>query len=95
MLVVFAIALIPWNLLHHHKEAPSAPKEINCHHLSHLESHADNCLICNASFEKNYVQTHQLYSIFLSAKLLTGYNPVLKSCFTELRHTSLRGPPLI
>ncbi|WP_131538421.1 hypothetical protein [Pedobacter nototheniae] len=94
MLFVFAIALTPWSLIHHHDTVPVAPKEINCKHLTHVQAHAENCLICNAGFEKNYVQTHHLYKIFLSAKLFSQTEPVLKSFYTELKRTTLRGPPL-
>ncbi|KQR71770.1 hypothetical protein ASF92_00145 [Pedobacter sp. Leaf176] len=94
MLMVFTIALTPWNLLHQHQPVAAVTKEVNCKHLSHVQAHTENCLICNAGFEKNYVQTHQLYKIFLSAKIFSQANPVLKSFFTEIRRTSLRGPPL-
>ncbi|MGA9648078.1 hypothetical protein [Pedobacter sp.] len=94
MLMVFAIALTPWNLLHHHQPVPVITKEVNCKHLSHVQAHADNCLICNAGFEKNYVQTHHLYKIYLSAKTFSQVRPVLKSFYTEIKRTSLRGPPL-
>ena len=93
MLMVFTIALTPWNLLHHHQPIPVVTKEVNCKHLSHVQAHADNCLICNAGFEKNYVQTHHLYKIFLSAKIFSQAAPVLKSFYAELKRTSLRGPP--
>lgn len=93
MLLVFAIALTPWNITHHHVEVPII-KEKNCHHLSHVEAHADNCLICHAGFEKNYVKAHQTYKIYLSIKVLGLLEPVLKSAFTVLKHTSLRGPPM-
>ncbi|RNL49668.1 hypothetical protein [Pedobacter jejuensis] len=94
MLMVFAIALTPWNLLHKHQPIPVVKQEINCKHLSHVQAHADNCLICNAGFEKNYVHTHHLYKIFLSVKLFGQADPVLKSSYTEIKRTSLRGPPL-
>jgi len=93
MLIVFAIALTPWSVLHHHEEAPILEKEKNCHHVTHVSSHGDNCLICNASFEKNYIQTHHIYRIFLSAKLFGFTQPVLKSTYVKLLSTSLRGPP--
>jgi len=94
MLFVFAIALTPWSVLHHHAEIPIPKKEVNCHHVSHVEAHGDTCLICNASFEKNYVQTHHVYRIFLSVTILSQNEPVIKSSYTELLRTSLRGPPL-
>ncbi|WP_133248515.1 hypothetical protein [Pedobacter yonginense] len=94
MLMVFAIALTPWNLLHHHQTIPSVPKEVNCKHVSHVQAHADNCLICNAGFEKNYVQIHNIYKIFLSVKIFGQTEPVLKSAYTEIKRSCLRGPPL-
>jgi len=93
MLITFAIALTPWSVLHHHNEVPIPKKEVNCHHVSHVESHGDTCLICSASFEKNYVQTHHVYCIFLSAKIFNQKELVLTSSYVELLHTSLRGPP--
>ncbi len=94
MLMVFAIALTPWSVLHHHQEIPVVKQEVNCKHLSHVQAHGDNCLICNASFEKNYVQIHHIYRIFLSAKVFNQADPVLKSAYTEIKCTCLRGPPL-
>lgn len=95
MLLVFAIALTPWSVLHHHEDIPIPVKEKNCHHVTHVSSHGDNCLICNASFEKDYVQTHHIYRIFLSAQLLSFTQPVLKSTYVKLLSTALRGPPTI
>ena len=94
MLLVFAIALTPWSVLHHHPETLIPKKEVNCHHVTHVASHGDTCLICNASFEKNYLQVHHVYRIFLSVTILSGKDPVLKSSYSELLGTSLRGPPL-
>ncbi|RZJ63505.1 MAG: hypothetical protein EOO47_28475 [Flavobacterium sp.] len=94
MLIVFAIALTPWSVLHHHQEIPIPQKEINCHHVTHVQSHGDTCLICNASFEKDYVQTHHIYRIFLSAKLLSSIQPILKSSYIALISADLRGPPV-
>jgi hypothetical protein len=94
MLVVFAIALTPWSVLHHHEEIP-IKKEVNCKHLTHVEAHGDNCLICNASFEKNYVQVHHIYRIFLSARIFNRTEPTLKSAYVALKRTSLRGPPAV
>ena len=93
MLMVFAIALTPWNLLHHHQPVPVVLKEVNCKHVSHVQAHADNCLVCHAGFEKSYVQTHFLYKIFLSVKIFGQTEPVLKSAYAELKRSSLRGPP--
>ncbi len=95
MLMVFAIALTPWNIIHHHQQAPVTVKEVNCKHLSHVQAHADNCLICNAGFEKNYVHTAFLYKIYLSVKIFGQTEATLKSFYTEIKRTSLRGPPLV
>jgi len=93
MLVVFAIALTPWSVLHHHQELPIVKQEVNCKHVSHVQAHADTCLICNASFEKNYVQIHHIYRIFLSIKIFGQAEPVLKSSCAEIKRSCLRGPP--
>ncbi|AZI24568.1 hypothetical protein EA772_04115 [Pedobacter sp. G11] len=95
MLIVFAIALTPWSVLHHHQEIPIPKKEIHCHHVSHVQSHGDTCLICSASFEKDYVQVHHIYRIFLSAKLISPKQTILKSSYVELLSTGLRGPPMV
>ncbi|WP_316798943.1 hypothetical protein [Pedobacter frigidisoli] len=93
MLIVFAIALTPWSVLHHHDTLPVVSIEKNCKHISHVQAHGDTCLICNASFEKNYIQTHHIYRVFLSAKVLSKKEIVLKSTYTQLLRTCLRGPP--
>ncbi|WP_320462494.1 hypothetical protein [Pedobacter sp. CFBP9032] len=94
MLFAFAIALTPWSVLHHHQKIPIPKKEVNCHHVTHVEAHGDTCLICNASFEKNYVQTHNVYRIFLSVTISSQKESTLKSSYAKLLSTSLRGPPL-
>lgn len=94
MLIVFAVALTPWSVIHHHQPAPVIQKEANCKHVSHIQTHGDTCLICNASFEKNYVQVHQIYRVFLCAKVLLKKELAVKSIYTELLRTSLRGPPV-
>ncbi|MCX2573475.1 hypothetical protein [Pedobacter sandarakinus] len=93
MLFAFAIALTPWSVLHHHQEIPVSKKEINCHHVSHVQAQGDTCLICKASFEKNFVQIHHIYRIFLAAKIFNPKQPLLKSNYVNLLRTSLRGPP--
>jgi hypothetical protein len=94
MVVDFAIALTTWSVLHNHAPVPVVEKEVNCKHVSHLQAHGDTCLICNASFEKNYVSAHHIYRIFLCAKIFNPTEPTLKNAFTEVKRTSLRGPPL-
>jgi hypothetical protein len=94
MLIVFAFALTPWHLVHQHNKAVSTPKETNCHHISHVEIHTENCLICAFGFEKNYIQTHQLYTVFLSAKILNRVEPVITSSFVQIKRATLRGPPI-
>jgi len=93
MLVVFAIALTPWSVLHHHEPLPLIKNEKNCKHITHVKASAETCLICNASFEKNYVQTHNVYRVFLSAKIFNQTAPVLKSSFVQIKRCFLRGPP--
>lgn len=93
MLAVFAVALTPWNIVHLHKPLPPVVKEVNCKHLSHVEAHADNCLVCHASFEKNFIQTRINTRVFLSCTIFGKVEPILKSFFTEIKTTSLRGPP--
>ncbi|MBC7419026.1 MAG: hypothetical protein H7325_12850 [Pedobacter sp.] len=95
MLAVFAIALTPWSVLHHHQVVPEPPKEAHCTHLSHVQAHAADCLICKANFTKHYTSTHHIYKIFLSVKIFCPAEPVFPSSYTKLIQTSLRGPPVV
>lgn len=94
ILVVFAIALTPWSTFHHHEEQPTIKAEKHCTHDVHVKAQNETCLVCSAHFEKNYVSTHTLYKVFLSVKLFSRSNAILKRSFTDIIGTSLRGPPL-
>lgn len=95
MLAVFAIALTPWNVVHHHKIVPEPQKEAHCTHLSHVQAHGVDCLICKANFTKHYTSTHNTYKVYLSVKIFNPQEPVLPTFYTKLIQTSLRGPPLV
>ena len=42
MLIVFAIALTPWSVLHHHNPLPVVEKELNCKHVTHVQAHGEH-----------------------------------------------------
>lgn len=91
--MILVLALTPWNAFHNHRKVFSAPQEKNCHHISHVESHAEECLICSTGFEKNYVNTHKLYKVYLSTTIFGYFAPEIKSSFVNIKQTCLRGPP--
>lgn len=95
MLAVFAIALTPWSVLHHHDIVLDPPKEAHCTHLAHVQAHAADCLICKANFTKHYTSTHSIYKVFLSVKIFCRAEPVFTDYYTKLIRTCLRGPPIL
>ena len=95
MLAVFAIALTPWAAIHHHKVIPNPVKETHCTHLSHVQAHAADCLICKANFTNHYIASHNIYKVFLSVAIFCQAEAFLPSFYTELIQTSLRGPPVV
>ncbi|WP_196859442.1 hypothetical protein [Pedobacter sp. CAN_A7] len=94
LLLVFTIALTPWNALHHHPEVVVHQEvEKSCTHELHLSSHVDSCLVCEAHFVKDFVNSTATFQVFISTTSCLIVNPSLRSSYTELVHTSLRGPP--
>jgi hypothetical protein len=98
LLMVFTIALTPFNLFHHHHEAPEqkcyADGQTKCVHKEHLQNHADNCLICAAHFEKNYTVDYAYHWFFSTERPFTRTYKLLSGSYVELIGSSLRGPPL-
>mgnify|MGYP003515584643 CR=1 FL=1 len=97
MLLVFAIALTPWSMLHHHPQAEvvHVEKEEHCTHKLHLSKHVDNCLVCAAHFIKDFVNVTATFQIFLQLRATVKEIPTLSSSYAALRSTSLRGPPFV
>ena len=91
-LAVFSLAITPWSLFHHH-ETP-IPTEKNCNHTIHVKSSVPDCLVCNAHFEKNYLDNLYNYIVHLKIELLKRIFPVFDSLFVQAVSTALRGPPL-
>lgn len=93
MLGVFAIAIAPWGILHHHERIATITAEENCSHKLHVKTQQDTCVICAVHFEKNYTTAVASYRVYLGSILVTKLNPIIGSAFTALISTSLRGPP--
>ncbi len=68
LLVVFALAITPWAIFHHH-EAPVAT-ETNCGHTVHFKSSVPDCLVCQVHFEKNYTAAALVFKVFEHAVFL-------------------------
>ncbi|RZM27595.1 MAG: hypothetical protein EOO88_12365 [Pedobacter sp.] len=95
LLGVFFIALTPWSSLHHHEEVEYTCKnEPLCGHKLHISSHAEQCLVCAAHFEKNFVTTVQVTHSFVTMVIFLKENAVHVNAYTALISTSLRGPPI-
>jgi hypothetical protein len=99
LLMVFAIALTPFSVLHHHDEAPDCLEGTalshvkTCGHKFHIGTHEDHCLVCEAHFEKNYTTTTTHYQVYLEYKLVSKYYRTTAAAYTQLIGTALRGPP--
>jgi hypothetical protein len=95
MLVVFSIALTPWNALHHHPEVTAYQNvEKSCVHRLHLTTHVERCLVCEAHFDKDFINVTATLQVFISSTTHIETLPILGSVYAELIHTSLRGPPV-
>ena len=95
--MVFAIALTPFHLFHHHHEPEQKCYDGNqakCVHKEHLQNHADNCLICAAHFEKNYINDQARHWFFTVEKPALRTYAILAGTYVKLIGSSLRGPPL-
>jgi len=94
MLWVFFLALTPWSSFHHHQQITyTCDNEAVDNHKVHISSHAEQCLVCSAHFEKTYTLSHQFYGFYESPVLYLKNQPVETTLYAELIRTSLRGPP--
>lgn len=95
MLWVFFLALTPWSSFHHHQEVKySCENETICTHKVHLSTHADQCLICSAHFEKTYILTQHFFNVYENPSIYIQNQHIEPALYTELISTSLRGPPI-
>jgi hypothetical protein len=93
--MVFAIALTPFSVFHHHDEEvlPCAETKKDCGHSFHIHKHADKCLICAAHFEKHYTRSDVHDQIDLTHKPVSAIFTTLSGAYAELISLALRGPP--
>lgn len=101
LLMVFAIALTPFSVLHHHEEAPACSEDTSlshvkaCGHKFHVTTHEDHCLVCEAHFEKNYTTAATHFDVYLVYKPVAKYDRTTSASYTQLIGTALRGPPAV
>ena len=95
MLWVFFLALTPWASFHHHQQINyQCNGETVCSHKQHISSHAEQCLVCAAHFEKTYTISQTFLSFYESPGIYIKNQPVEAGLYSELISTSLRGPPV-
>lgn len=92
ILAVFSLAITPWSALHHHEEI-TIVKEKNCTHTVHVHTSSENCLVCKAHFEKNFVSDIQNYIVYLKANIVENTVSLVGNSFTSIIASCLRGPP--
>ena len=95
MLMVFSMASTPWNLLHHHADAPHIVAEKHCTHSFHIKAQKEECLICTVHFEKNFLPASVSFQTFFSSKQIIKNDFKITFGYVALISTSLRGPPAI
>ena len=95
MLWVFFLALTPWASFHHHQEISyNCGNETICTHKVHLSSHAEQCLVCAAHFEKTYVIAHTFFSFYENPGIYIKNQPAQALLYSKSIGTALRGPPV-
>lgn len=92
MLWVFAVALTPWSIFHHH-ETVNEPVEKHCTHQFHVKTSTETCLMCAAHFEKHYFISNNAYVTYLNVQFVFKTQQAVSSAYAQLISTSLRGPP--
>lgn len=92
ILAIFSLAITPWSALHHH-ESETIVHEKNCTHTVHVKTSAENCLVCKAHFEKNFVSDFRNHLIHLKEHLFKRLFFLIGDSFAEIIASSLRGPP--
>ena len=96
MLWVFAIALTPFGVFHHHDhhEVKCSSHEQHCAHKLHIGSQTEHCLICEAHFEKDYTTGQHHFQVYLLSKPVRKLYRVASNSYTRLINLALRGPPV-
>lgn len=92
ILSIFSLAITPWGALHHH-ESETIVHEKNCTHTVHVKTSTENCLVCKAHFEKNFVADFHNYVVYLKANIVENVFSLAGNSFTEIIASCLRGPP--
>ncbi|MDQ8003791.1 MAG: hypothetical protein REI64_03260 [Pedobacter sp.] len=92
ILAIFSLAITPWGALHHHEENIPV-HEKNCTHTVHVKTSSENCLVCKAHFEKNFVSDIQNYIVYLKANIVENTVSLVGNSFTSIIASCLRGPP--
>jgi hypothetical protein len=99
LLWVFAIALTPFGVFHHHDhhthEHTCSLNSKNCGHKLHVTTQTDHCLICEAHFEKNYTTSKAYFRIYLISKPVQKFYGEVSNSYTRLINLALRGPPVV
>mgnify|MGYP003587728219 CR=1 FL=1 len=92
ILAIFSLAITPWSALHHHEETTTV-HEKNCTHTVHVKTSSENCLVCKAHFEKNFVSDFHNYVVYLKANIVENVFSLVGNPFTDIIASCLRGPP--
>jgi hypothetical protein len=95
LLWVFFIALTPWSALHHHAEVSySCTNEPVCKHKLHIGTHQEQCLVCAAHFEKDYVSTWNYFQIYITNSIFLHSQPFHAEVYASSVAIAVRGPPI-
>src|SRR5690606_15721850 len=96
LLMVFAIAITPLSIFHHHDEKVPVcvANKKSCGHEYHIHQHIEKCLICAAHFEKNYTGDEHRIQTYLIYKPVSVIFASTSGTYADLISSALRGPPL-
>lgn len=87
---------MPWNVVHKHVSLISRNSaEKHCTHKEHYQTNQEQCLICNAHFQKSYTVQQKSFALIVEKAADKHVAPVYQIEYVALISTSLRGPPAL
>lgn len=95
LLGVFLFAITPFSIFHQHENQLVQVKEDHCTHKIHVTTQKDNCLVCKAHFEKNYLLNAEVWAIVTPVTTLNFLEYTVDAVDLDVPQTQHRGPPVL
>src|SRR5688500_1112774 len=97
LLLCFSVTIIPVDLFHSHAVAASSCQDSEtkqaCNHSFHVSTKSSYCWVCAIHYDKTFTNLSIVDKIDLSPTATLYLEKGVKTYFTKLIFSALRGPP--